>query len=73
MMKLGAFGDRLFANCGAELAVFIAGGIPSAAAHWMNHNGGDPYFAGFLTGVSMCAFVLSLASAITKLTRPEPR
>jgi hypothetical protein len=39
----------------------------------MNHHGGDPYFAGFFTGVSMCAFVLSLASAIAKLTRREPR
>ncbi|EDT05840.1 hypothetical protein BamIOP4010DRAFT_0577 [Burkholderia ambifaria IOP40-10] len=54
--------------------MFIAGGLAGAVAHSMNQNGGDGYFAGFFTGVAMCALVLSVSSAILKLKDgPVPR
>lgn len=72
-MKIGTFGDRLLANCCAELAVFNAGGLAGAVAHAVIQSGGDTYFAGFFAGVSMCAIVLSVSSAIPKLKLPAKR
>ena len=72
-MKTVTVSDRLLANCGAELAVFIAGGLAGFAARAVNQIGGDTYVAGFFAGVSMCAFVLSVSSAIAKLKLPAKR
>jgi hypothetical protein len=72
-MTIGTFSDRILASCGAELAVFIAGGLAGAVAHAVIQSGADTYFAGFFAGVSMCALVLSVLSAIPKLKRPAKR
>lgn len=68
-MKIRSFSDRLFTDCGAEFVVFLVGGIAAKIAHTLFLRGGDGYFSGVFCGVSLCAVVLSVLSAIRKMKR----
>lgn len=66
-MKIRSFSDRLLTDCDAELVVFLVGGIAATIAHVLFLSSADGYFSGFFCGVSMCAVVLSVLSAIRKM------